>query len=327
MRKTILIIIISLGLCSCETEFSPNLISPSVPLVYAIFNASDSSHYIRVSKSFLTNENILTQAINPDSLTYKDVQVTLERWFLGNFVQDVQFNLTNENIREPGIFPEQPIPLFELKRNSETERFFDTYPTEIFRLIIDIPDQAIVFSEFQIMRPLHLIIPKWDGRVYNMFNFKTRFITSSNYIEIFIKLHYLNRYPDSVSYETVMWKEFHEHIKTIPPGGKYYVIPIEGIPLFDRIGKVIPNDDKVSNRKLEFAEIIYYCTDEHLYQYNESLRTIPADQAGRPYSNVVNGMGIVGSRYTTSTTFLFDYRSLDELCNGQFTKHLKFKMW
>ena len=177
------------------------------------------------------------------------------------------------------------------------------------------------------IRPIQLVAPRANGRVYNMFDFKTRFRSLSNYVEIFVRLHYINRYPDSVSHETAIWREFHDHDIFDPELGKNFTVPIEGIALYDRIGKVIPADDKVSNRKFEYAEIVFNCLDENVYQYNESLLTIPSDQAGRPYSNVVNGMGIVGSRYTTSRTILFDYRSLDELCNGEYTKHLRFVNW
>lgn len=327
MRATLLILILALGLWGCENDFSPNLDAPSVPLIYAVFNGSDSSHFIRVSKSFQTNENVLNRSINSDSLEYQDVHITLERWAFGNFVQDVQFELSNGHKRQPGIFPESEIPLYELKKNRESISFFETHSIDLFRLIIDIPNKPIVFSEFEILMPIQTLIPRLNGRAYNMFNFKTIFFTSANYNEVFVRIHYINRYPDSTSQETAIWKEFHEHINSHDYKTKEYKVAIEGIPLFDRIGKVIPNDSRVSNRKFEYAEIIYYCSDENLYQYNESLTAVPSDQAGKYFSNVVNGMGIVGSTYTTSRTILFDYRSLDELCNGEFTKHLKFKMW
>ena len=126
---------------------------------------------------------------------------------------------------------------------------------------------------------------------------------------------------------TATWKEFHDHHISDPELGKDYIIPIEGIPLFDRIGKVIPDDKRVSNRRFEFAELVFNCLGENVYRYNEFLRTIPSDQAGKPFANVVNGMGIVGSRHTRSVSILFDYRSLSELCNGEYTKHLKFVLW
>lgn len=327
MRTTMIILTLVLCTYSCEEDFSPNINSTSVPVVYAVFNEADSSHFIRLTKSFQTNDNVLTQIIEPDSLSYNDVHVSLEWWFAGNFVQDVEFNLTNNYIREEGFFPKEQIPLFELKRNAENELFFFAYPRGIFRLIIDIPDQPVVFTEFQMIRPIQLGVPRTNGRVYNMYNFKTRFRSLSNYVEIFVQLHYINRYPDSISHETAIWREFHDHEIFDPELGKDFIVPIEGIAFFDRIGRVIPNDDRVSNRKFEFAEIMYNCLDENLYQYNESMRIIPADQVGRPFSNVVNGMGIVGSRYTTSVTILFDYQSLDELCNGEYTKHLKFVKW
>ena len=160
-----------------------------------------------------------------------------------------------------------------------------------------------------------------------MFDFKTRFRSLSNSIEIFVRIHYTNNYPDSTSSEIATWREFHDHHVGDPELGKDYIVPIEGIAFFDRIGKVIPDDDKVSNRRFEYAELIFNSLGEEVYRYNESLRTIPSDQAGKPYSNVVNGMGIVGSRHTRSVSILFDYRSLSELCNREYTKHLKFVLW
>jgi Iap family predicted aminopeptidase len=144
---------------------------------------------------------------------------------------------------------------------------------------------------------------------------------------MFVRLHFLNRYNDSTSSETATWREFHLHEIIDGVTGKYYSVPLEGNAFFERIGNVIHQDDKVVNREFEFAELLFNCLDENVYQYNESMTILPSDQAGSPFTNVVNGMGIVGSRCTRTISFLFDHASLEELCNGVYTKHLKFVDW
>jgi hypothetical protein len=313
---------------SCETGFSPNLDSDSIPVVYAVLNEVDSIHSIRLSKTFLTDVSIHTQGVPGDSLYYRDAEVRLERWFYGNFVQEARFELTDSINRNSGLFPTAAVPLYQLKRDDLNWRFFDGYPGEIFRLIIEIPDQPIVYSEFKLVRPLEMIYPRSNGRSFNMYDFKVAFTSYSNWTEMFIRFHYLNRYQDSTTSEIASWREFHDHADIEKDGlTKEYKVPVEGIPLFYRIGKVIPEDEKVFNRKFEYAELVFNCLDENIYQYNESKLAAPSDQAGRPYTNVVNGIGIVGSRYTHSISFLFDYGSIWQLCNGEFTKHLKFVDW
>jgi hypothetical protein len=280
-----------------------------------------------LSKTFQTDRNVHYQEIPQDSLIYPGAVVRLERWFYGNFVQEARFELTNTYNRYAGLFPIVPVPLYELKRDADNWRFFDGYPGEIFRLIIDIPDQPVVYSEFNLIKPLEMISPRSNGRTFNMFDFKIAFKSFSNYTEMFVRLHYQNRFKDTITSETKSRREFQNHEITEANEGKEYSVPLEGIPLFYRIGKIIPVDELVLNRKFEYAEILFNCLDENLYQYNESQLMAPSDQAGRPLTNVVNGMGIVGSRYTSSLSFLFDHRSLSELCEGEYTKQLNFVDW
>lgn len=327
MRKGSILLIVVILAVSCETEFSPNIDSPSIPIVYAVLNEADSVHFIRLSKTFQTDYNVYTQGIPEDSLVYPEAVVRLERWFYGNFVQDARFELTNSFSRDAGLFPTGSVPLFELKRSNDNWRFFDGYPGEIFRLIIDIPNQSVVYSEFNLIRPLEMISPRSNGRTFNMFDFKIAFRSFSNYTEMFVRLHYQNRYKDTITSETKSWREFQDHDIAVANQGKEYSVRLEGVPLFYRIGKIIPVDELVLNRKFEYAEILFNCLDENIYQYNESQLAMPSDQAGRPFTNVVNGIGIVGSRYTSSLSFLFDHQSLSELCNGEYTKQLKFVIW
>jgi hypothetical protein len=311
----------------CETDLNINSNTPSIPFVYAVLDAADTVHCVRLTKTFRTSYNIYQQKIPGDSLTVPNAVVKIERWRSGYYVETKYLDLTDQFTRDSGLFPLYPASVFELDKNTATAGYFTGYPSDLFRLIIEIPDRPVVYCEYHLVKPLSVISPMHDGRTYDMFNFHVLFKSFANYSEMYVRLHYLNRYNDSTSSETTTWREFHDHEIIDETTGREFSVPLEGNAFFERIGKLIHRDEKVLNRKFEYTELLFNCLDENIYQYNESLTVLPSDQAGSPFTNVVNGKGIVGSRYTRRTTILFDQASLEELCNGKYTKHLKFVDW
>jgi len=312
---------------SCETELDPNTRISSIPVVYGLFNDADSVFYIRLGRTFQTDTNIQEYEIPADSLIWPNAQISLERWFQGKFVEKETFIQVPNVTRDTGFFPSNPYQIFILEKGKGNSDYTYSGISEDLRLIVDLQYKPIVYSEFFLISPVAMATPRNSGNTYNMFDFSVIFKAYSNYTEMYVRIHYLNRYADNFTTETASWREFHDHDIVDRGIGKDFKIPLEGVALYERIGNNIPDDTAVINRKFEYAEIIINCLDENVYRYNESQRTIPSDQAGRLFTNVVNGMGVVGSRYNRTISFLFDHRSIVELCTGEYTKHLKFVDW
>ncbi len=327
MRYAAFIIFIVLLNSGCETELVINTNTPSIPVAYAVFNSADTVHYVRLTKTFRTDYNVYDKIIPQDSMNVPNAVVRIERWNSGYFVDEVRLDLLDHLNRDSGLFPRDAATVFELKKNPGNSVYFNVNQTELFRLIIEIPYKPIVYSEYHLIKPLIMTTPRSDGRVFNMFDFHVIFTSYAYFTEMFVRLHFLNNYQDCTSTETAIWREFQDHEIIDGKTGKNYSVPLEGNAFFERIGNVIPRDEKVITREFEFAELLFNCHDENIYQYNESMKILPSDQAGSPFTNVVNGKGIVGSRYTWRASILFDHGSLEELCKGKYTKHLKFVDW
>ena len=68
-------------------------------------------------------------------------------------------------------------------------------------------------------------------------------------------------------------------------------------------------------------------SDPELYHYMETANADLDVELGA-YTNVENGLGIFTlARKTELNGYTLDYRSLDSLFNGRFTKSLNFKGW
>ena len=202
-----------------------------------MFNDADSVFYIRLGRTFQTDTNIQKFEIPTDSLIWPNAQITLERWFQGKFVEKETFIEVPNVKRDSGFFPSSPCQIFILEKGKGNSDYVYSGISEDLRLIIDLPCKPIVYSEFFLISPVAMATPRNSGNTYNMFDFSVIFKVYSNYTELYVRLHYLNRYADTTTSEMVSWREFHFHDIVDRGIGKDFEIPLEGIPFYERIGK------------------------------------------------------------------------------------------
>jgi hypothetical protein len=95
---------------SCKNELDVNGNLTSKIAVYGLLSYGDSAHYLKIYKTFLTEDNIYIAAQNPDNyLLYDSIDVFLIETYNGSY-RILQFVTTTEIPKDSGIFtnPQNP---------------------------------------------------------------------------------------------------------------------------------------------------------------------------------------------------------------------------
>jgi len=325
--RYILSFIILTGLISCETEFDPVLPMEPVPVVYGLLDNSDTAHWIKLSKSFIMDKGLLTENITTDSLIFPGARVFLERWN-GDYIYDRAELLPYDLPREDGLFPTSPNPHFYLPKNESTMGLFsDPNPNDVVKLIVDIPDQTIVFSSTIPLRPIKIRNPRGEGETPSLFGQKPYEIIwggSGYYDELHFEFCYTDHYGDSIQQKFVSWREYH----SIPEyTGPPYTDYIRGQDLMKKIGTKLDPIENVRFRTFDKIKAHFFSCDKTIYTYRLTNLVKSLDHSGIQFNNIVNGLGIFGSRAHAETWFNLGSYELDSLVKGQYTKDLGFVNW
>ena len=320
------------GTLSCSTEFDPVIEAPSIPVVYSLFNCYDTIQWVRLSKTFLLRGEFATSRIPKDSLSYSDARVTLERWHDDYLLARAEL-VREDRIREPGLFPREPNPIYVLIKNPDNQMIF-TPPAkgDRVRLVIDIPDQPLIFSETLPVSSTPVSSPSREGEKIDLYSSDYPFIiewkSQEYYQEMYLEMHYKDYYEDTAMPRKVIWREYHSIPPPLPENKNTGIkVPMTGAHMMERIAANIRDDPEVMIRTFEKIIIRLRFTDDHLYTYNLIYPIARSDMAGSVYSNIVNGYGLFGSEARSERWFTLNYRSADSLANGRYTKHLRFKNW
>src|SRR5690349_20621550 len=99
MKKTCysLFAILLFTISSCRQDFDITSKYKEVTIVYALLNAKETTHYVRIQKGYLIDGNALTAAGVKDSIYYPNIlTVKLTPYFNGS-VNGSPFTLTRVN--------------------------------------------------------------------------------------------------------------------------------------------------------------------------------------------------------------------------------------
>lgn len=318
------------GLMSCSTEFDPLIEATPVPVVYSLFNYPDTIHWVRVTKSFQLRTALTTANIPEDSLAYPDARVMLEKWHDDNFMGRAV--LTRQDwLRDSGLFPGNPNLVYFLKQLPDNNVLFaEPYPGDVIKLIVDIPDLPVVFSEINPVKCPPIEYLGKDGEKIELygrdpnFPFKITWKSLEYYQEMYLEVHYIDHYKDLTVPRTVIWREYH----SIPPPDPEFPrtgVLVTGTQMMQRIAANIREDTAVMARTFGRVVIRLHFTDNRLYTYNLAYGIVQDDRAGTGFSNIINGLGLFGATSNTQRWFTFGYRTADSLAKGQYTRHLRFR--
>lgn len=101
----ILLFVGSIIFTSCNNKLEVNGESAAKVVVYGLLNYGDTAHYLKIYKTFISEENLYVAAQNQDNyLLYDSIEVSLIETIGGAYTRTLMFSTTTEVPKDSGIF-------------------------------------------------------------------------------------------------------------------------------------------------------------------------------------------------------------------------------
>lgn len=329
MKKLAALLLLFSAVISCSNELDPILTGPATPVVYALLDAEDSLARVKLSKTFTLINGFETDLVPADSLRFPEARVWLERWN-GDYLY-LRAELEREDSpREPGLFPSAPNPVYNLALTEESLRIFEPphhLDIDRIKLIVEIPGFPLIYSQVKPL-PAPVFKSPREGIKLGMFGddgISPKWTSSPNvyYTEGYIGIEYTDHYDETDSLRFVRWREYHADATMQNPSP----FIVQGTDFLKRMAFYVGNDPQVRYRTFDKVWIYIHCSDENFFEFRNRSGISPIDQTGLPFSNLVNAIGLFSATATGKRFFYPDYYSLSQICNSEYTKHLRFVNW
>ncbi|MBL4669803.1 MAG: hypothetical protein JKY30_11145 [Flavobacteriales bacterium] len=311
-----LILLVSVGIFSCETDIDVNADFKDITVVYGLISPTDSVHYIKINKAFSGNENAFDLASNSDNFNYaaSDLEVVIEEFSGSNVVKTFStsagtvIRTENEIPKDPGIFDNSSNILYKFIEpninrsntykikiiNKELDKEIIAETKIVHNTIISAPSPAAKFRFFNgsISTGTFLSVGVGVkagadvGRVEPSLNF--------NYIE-----HYTLASGKASTFHTIVMPLGEEKTITII-GGDPLDWSLKGETFFENIRTSVSAPSTVSDfshRELILISITFDIAGTELSTFIEVNSPSTSVNQDKPnYTNINNGIGVFSSR-------------------------------
>ena len=347
MKKIIFLLSpILLLLYSCETDFDVTGDWKEITVVYGILDKNNATHYIRINKAFLGDEDAFVMAAENDSINFSDLTVRLIELNAtsGAAVDSFELDTTWVTL-ENGIFGENGNQQQQLWKTTET-----LDPTRNYRLrVTNNYTGNVVTSETPLVKSFSITQPSaspqskvsfiGNNDAYSSYSVKFPPAGNGKVYEVTIVFYYreINSSNDTTLHE-IRWKQS----QYVADGGESVIqINIEGENFYSYVGSIVgaipANYKRLIGRGLvdtepdgnsdDHVDVFINVGGEELYNYIEINKPAASGVLlDKPvYTNITNGLGIFSSR--TSNSVLnksLSVKSVIELKAGQYTSAMGF---
>jgi len=296
-----LLLFITIGFVSCETDVDINADYEDMTIVYGVVDPADTNHYIKINKSFLGDVSALDLAADASNFDYDagELDVTIEAD--GN--TQTLTRVTNEIPKDEGTFDNNTNVLYKFTGPID---IYKTYKLKIYNAELD----KEITSETKIVGNTIVSAPSknskfnfWNGSgdYYN----KTFSITTGSdvgRVEAFLVFNYSNVF-------TVASGKPSEQMRVLMPlgvertttslGNESLEWSLKGETFFDNVSAGVPSYSGIadfSHRSLEMITLEFFVVGTELSTYmevNAPSTSVNQDKPG--YTNITNGLGILSS--------------------------------
>lgn len=322
-------------LYSCSTDFEINAPRDETPVIFGLIDASADTNFIKITKTFQGDGNILDFAQVRDSSEYKGK--------LKAYLKEVGTNdtlwldtITVPN-KEEGQFYSGPTTAYftaeKLNEKAAYEIVVNT-PNKVALARTNTVGQIIVSKPQD--RKVQLVggsNAPWEYRVLDV---EWRTTANAKLVEVSLVFEYLEFYSNQPS----QYKTFEYFIgskrATSDVGGEDIQFSWDTESFFKELSK-IPTPANVTKRVIETQDIQYppvtykfTIAGDEIDTYLELQTPSTGIVQERPqYTNVVNGLGIFSSRYVQDDLKLFMHEStikaIAAVGGTTYTSDLKFE--
>ncbi|NLO67284.1 MAG: DUF4249 family protein [Bacteroidales bacterium] len=326
LARSVAVILLAALTWECHNDLVVIAPYQDVPVVYCILNPNDSTHYVRVEKSFLGEASALDMARETDSIYYPDGEVFIERWLNGNRMESYQLERRVASARDSGIFTHDPNILYvfnaPLQTNSE------------YRIQVSIPSTgASVSGSTQVVSQFRVTKPESYKQTFafsSYENYQTVEWITAPYTRIYqlqIRFHYLEVMNRDTIEKSQLWNI--GHFTTVDgSGGERIATNILHRRFYQWLGnKLSPATEgmvRLATRKA--LDFVFTVGGEELFMFMEVNKPESGPPREKPaYTNLVGGLGLFSSRFKLEIKGKgLTYHSIDSLASGMYTNTLGF---
>lgn len=316
---------------ACDNEVDLTSDFKDIPIVYGILNQQDSIHYIRIQKAFLPEdgESALDVALNPDSLYYDNLSVSLEQVDDGTTFTLERVDGADEGFNKgEGVFANRPNYLYKLDLSGGDGLEIE----KEYMLIINRGDNLpLVTASTQIVGEANFTTPFQVGQLnirYRGFDVTWRKAPAAAFYDLKMEIFYEEEDPASPGTfreKSVIWPIRNN----IVPGSSSQAVnyEFEGESFFQFLGAAL-DDNQGFARDFESIDFILDSGGPDIFEYiniGQANTGITSSQVVPTYTNLSEGFGLFSSRTRIRYEgFTLRPEALDSLANGIYTRDLGF---
>lgn len=344
MKRIALMLGAAATLWGCSTDLDINAPYKDITVVYGLLNMRDSVHYIKINKAFLGEGDALTFAQIADSNEWADADITSAKVYrVVNGTRTESFDLTPTVVtgREPGIFygPDQKVYTFSETFTGSINQAGQSVPIYLnpdweYDVELEVKGETIT-SRTTIVNDF--VFQGTDQSPDQQINL----VSGSNYTNFELNWTSSQDGKRYVADYRFNWKEVRGSdtsellsftqrlgsvVRTSSSAAQPMAVIMEGEQFFSGIANQIPADPTVTKRIFLGVDFLVSVANEEFHTYLTLSEPVSGIIEDRPsYSNITNGYGIFGSRYTKAIIGkTIAGNTLQELAFGNYTGPLLF---
>lgn len=339
MRRKLLLftlISITLGIGSCETDFSLNGDYEVQPIVFGLLDHTQDVHMIKITKAFLGDGDNLVYAQNPDSNYFEQVDATVVEYI--NDVETRSWTLQDTIVTDKstdGVFyaPEQKVYYFiepDLDSTAEYELTIDinsgehvvtgrTALIDKFKL-----SGTVLNPQYKLQFAPNTVDNNDDYYIWNFTVVEGMHAARYNYQ---YTINWRETYSDSSTVDYSATRDNGDVFQTFSPTNPSVHEPIfQGLDFYLFVASVVQQDPDVVKRQFLGLDLKVSVAHEDLNTYMEVSEPVTGiAQVQQAFTNLTGARGLFSSRVILEkNNFQLNAASMKELCNGQHTGGLGF---
>ncbi len=345
MERIAFLFAIACVFAGCSTDLDINAPYKNVTVVYGLLDQRQEVQYVKINKAYLGEGDALVYAQIADSNEWADGDITVarvHRVLNGTRVGTFDLEATTFTDREPGVFYAPNQKLYKFVDNTSYDPivtspeivpvYLDQESTYELELVVKgetVSATTTIVDNFSIQGPdqsLNTVMNLKDGLGYQDWIFNWNAGHDGKRYEASYRFKY-QEIRDGVVGDTMsITRAMGRVVSSNTSGTEEMQRTLEAEAFYSTIGSSILADPTVTNRRYCGIDLVIDVANDEFHTYLSLTEPVSGIVQDRPtYTNIVNGVGLFGSRYTREViTKRLGGSSLAELVNGQYTGALLF---
>ena len=314
---------------SCENDVDINADYQEITIVYGLLNQTEARQYVKVTKAFQTEGNVLVAAKDPANSMYdpKDLEVWMDEYFGSAYKGTIYLDSVMITNKDSGAFYYPNEIVYATPPGTKLNSLYE------YRLYIKVKSSGRLIEgrtrlirDFMITRPL----PQQEYVSFTG-NYNQQVVWESAKGGV---LHQLNIrfFYTEVSQSGVQTSHYVDLLfspkqASTAEGSEKMTLEYSGNAFYQNLAAQL---DPPPAGVVRYADSVYYMfnvADEDFTTFMDINKPSGSIVQERPaFSNITNGVGLFSARYSKIKYFKgLTAKSIDTLISGQYTYDLGFK--